>query len=1141
MKRTTTRRGRIVAAAATALLTIGALLVPTASVATETTTTTTTAPDGLSALTAAASCWEIKQNYPSAPDGVYWLLTPAMTKGAEQFYCDQTRNGGGWVLVGRGREDWSVANAGSGTPAQVRSVVTGTEAFTPRQLSSEIIDQLNNNQPITDLADGIRLVRATNQAGTTWQDLTFTLKSPRDSWTWQFNNQQRIATYTIDGTKRTISNTSTYTANYGADNYYARVSMATTATQGWKMGFGFGSLVTGDPSSTSYLWSKDTSTGYARPFTQVFIRPMLTSSTVFTAIPDTGTEEVTYAAVADSFAQKQNWGVSGLGAGPSSVEASNEVSAFTEVNDTIYVGGNFTSVQKSAAGASAVAQPYLAAFKRDTAEFVTTFLPTFNNEVMALATLPGNRIAAGGYFTEVNGEAHAGLVVLNATTGAVDTAFTGKLLNYLSGGVPIVRTMDVQDGWLYVAGDFTHSAGGTSLTEQYTRGAARFSVTDGTPDSTWNPELNGTVMSIDASARGDRVYLAGFFNQSRSLTADKAAAVSAVGNELYTWQVQFSNRDNGRQGYQQAVLEVGDRVWLGGSEHSLFSYSRDDFSVLSSTIGLAGGDFQALATDGVNVYGGCHCFETQYLGATKWSTVGTGWTSADAIYSTGAWNASTGARVNDFNGAFYTRGGKGTWAIFVDSTGQLWHGGDFTSSLRSTYSRQWSGGFVRHAQVDATAPTAPTGLTATGTATGVDLAWSASTDNVAVAAYQVLRDDRVVATVTGTSTTLPAAASTARYFVRAIDARGNASASTAAVIATEPPVVPTTETLIGAGSTWSYVYTNAGPSGAWTSTDYDASAWQTGAAPLGWGQSALGTTLTTSESTKPLVSFYRQNVTVTDASTIESVTITTRADDGVIVYVNGTEVGRSNVNAGSSTTTYATAAVSAANALANPVTFTVPGNLFTTGTNVISASVHSGYRSTPSHSFELTAVATLGTQPVVETEPEPEPDVPLVAADATWSYVFPSAAPATGWSTETFDASSWATGNGVFGWGHSNVTTALDTTLSPRPLTSYYRTSVSVDSIDFDTFQITTRADDGIIVYVNGVEVGRKNMPTGAVTYTTYASSAVSAANALANPVVIEVPASALHTGTNTIAVEVHSNYRTTPSHSFTLEADAVR
>src|SRR5690606_9377793 len=132
--------------AATAAVTVAALLVPAAAMADE--PGSPPLADGLSELTAAASCWEIKQHNPNADDGVYWLSTPAMTV-PEQFYCDQTRNGGGWVLVGRGREAWSTAYVGSGSPAQVRSAVTGTAAFTPRQLSGELIEQLNNNEPIS--------------------------------------------------------------------------------------------------------------------------------------------------------------------------------------------------------------------------------------------------------------------------------------------------------------------------------------------------------------------------------------------------------------------------------------------------------------------------------------------------------------------------------------------------------------------------------------------------------------------------------------------------------------------------------------------------------------------------------------------------------------------------------------------------------------------------------------------------------------------------------------------------------------------------------------------------------------------------------------------------------------------------------
>ncbi|MFE6337377.1 cellulase family glycosylhydrolase [Streptomyces sp. NPDC057798] len=90
---------------------------------------------------------------------------------------------------------------------------------------------------------------------------------------------------------------------------------------------------------------------------------------------------------------------------------------------------------------------------------------------------------------------------------------------------------------------------------------------------------------------------------------------------------------------------------------------------------------------------------------------------------------------------------------------------------------------------DTTAPSAPTGLRATGTtASSVSLAWSAATDNVGVTSYAVYRDGAQVATTSGTSYTVGSlAASTAYTFtVRARDAAGNVSPASSAVSATTP-------------------------------------------------------------------------------------------------------------------------------------------------------------------------------------------------------------------------------------------------------------------------------------------------------------------------------------------------------------------
>jgi hypothetical protein len=941
------------AAALTVAALIGSLLVPAPAAAAE---PTLPAPDGLSALTAAASCWEIKQRTPAARSGVYWIATPAL--GApERFYCDQSTDGGGWVLIGRGREGWSVSQLGAGTPAQVREPVTGQAAFSPRQLPAATIDALNNGRPVREMADGIRLVRATNQAGTSWQRVIFTLSSPRDEWTWQFNNQQRVASYSMDGLPLMGGQTS----NFGWNNGFGRVRTITGSTEGWAMGWGYGSDVKGSPDAASHLWSKDTSTGYARPFTQVFIRPRLMSQDVHAPLPAEGTPARAGTAVAQAFAEPQPWGVAGLGAGPSTLEGSNEVSAFTESGSRVFVGGNFTGVQRTAGGSGRVAQSYLAAFERDTGQWISTFRPVFNNQVKALVALPGGRIAAGGYFSTVNGESHPGLVVLNATTGEVDEAFTGNLLNYLSGGVPVVRTLDVQGDWLYAAGSFTHARAGDGP-QQYARGAARFSIATSRPDA-WNPELNGTVMSIDASARGDRVYAAGFFTQSKGRTADKAAALSATDDTLYPWQVVFSNREGGRQGYQQAVLEVGDRVWLGGSEHSLMSYARDTLAMSSSNITVAGGDFQALATDGRAVYGGCHCFETDYEGATRWPSVGTAWTGAHAIYGSGAWSAATGEYLPSFNPVLNTRNGAGAWALFVDSKGTLWQGGDYSYSTRAGYVRQWAGGFVRHVQTDTTPPTTPSGFKAVTGTEGVTLSWTASTDDRGVAAYEVLRADRVVASGTATTVTLPPAPATTRYAVRAVDAAGNRSAGTPPVTAAQPgPTGPDPDpepdpepaVVLEKGSTWSYLWNGEGAPAGWAAPAFDDAGWATGAAPLGWGTSDIATPLSTATTPVPITSYYRHDIEL-PTPLPEKVSLSVRVDDGVVVYVNGTEVLRRNLDAGPvGPNTYANTSVSGTTAVAQPVTVELPASAFTAGVNTIAAEVHSNYRSAKSHSFEMT-------------------------------------------------------------------------------------------------------------------------------------------------------------------------------------------
>ena len=81
----------------------------------------------------------------------------------------------------------------------------------------------------------------------------------------------------------------------------------------------------------------------------------------------------------------------------------------------MYVGGNFTGVQKGKNGSETTSRG-LAAFDATTGEWSgQTF--DFNNQVKDLVELPGDKLLAVGDFTRVNGETHVGTVLIDAATG----------------------------------------------------------------------------------------------------------------------------------------------------------------------------------------------------------------------------------------------------------------------------------------------------------------------------------------------------------------------------------------------------------------------------------------------------------------------------------------------------------------------------------------------------------------------------------------------------------------------------------------------------------------------------------------------------------------------------------------------------
>ncbi len=69
----------------------------------------------------------------------------------------------------------------------------------------------------------------------------------------------------------------------------------------------------------------------------------------------------------------------------------------------------------------------------------------------------------------------------------------------------------------------------------------------------------------------------------------------------------------------------------------------------------------------------------------------------------------------------------------------------------------------------------------------------------------------------------------------------------------------------------------------------------------------------------------------------------------------------------------------------------------------------------------------------------------------------------------------------------------LCTTIQVKTSPTYYyrkKITVTVGSTMQLTGVVGVRCDDGAIVYINGVEVGRRNMPSGTVGHNTMAATA---------------------------------------------------
>jgi hypothetical protein len=133
------------------------------------------------------------------------------------------------------------------------------------------------------------------------------------------------------------------------------------------------------------------------------------------------------------------------------------------------------------------------------------------------------------------------------------------------------------------------------------------------------------------------------------------------------------------------------------------------------------------------------------------------------------------------------------------------------------------------------------------------------------------------------------------------------------------------------------------------------------------------------------------------------------------------------------------------------------------------------------------------------------------------------------WTERIYDDRTWMSGAAELGYGDGNEVTGID-----RVYAAYFRHIFNVtDPGSISSLSFDLEYDDGAVVYINGNEVERIGMPSGDITYNTWASVGHEGGSFVNFDITSDIDK--LNQGENVIAVEVHQGNSGSSDISFNL------
>jgi Calcineurin-like phosphoesterase/Purple acid Phosphatase, N-terminal domain len=347
-----------------------------------------------------------------------------------------------------------------------------------------------------------------------------------------------------------------------------------------------------------------------------------------------------------------------------------------------------------------------------------------------------------------------------------------------------------------------------------------------------------------------------------------------------------------------------------------------------------------------------------------------------------------------------------------------------------------------------------------------------------------------------------------------------------------------TDTFIAANTKWKFYDQGMDQGTAWRANAFSDITWAAGDAELGYGDPVGPDGQTTTVSYGPdslnkyTTTYFRKAFNIVNTANYSAITFDLLLDDGAVVYLNGVEVYRQNMPAGTILfSTFASFAAGSGGTPAENAWTTIPSSpallsALQTGRNVIAVEVHQNSLTSSDISFNFRFTGTTSLTSYIS------------ANNVSWKYLDTGMDQGTTWRATAFNDAAWASGNAELGYGDNDEETVVSYGGIPatKYITTYFRKAFTISSIP-SALSLDLVCDDGAVVYLNGVEVYRQNMPAGTILFSTLASAAsgdpgvpteTAWTAATLNPASLVV-------GNNVIAVEIHQNLITSSDISFNL------